>query len=114
MSSGTTAGGYVTTPPIGDLAPGAMTIALWVKMTSTPQWQRVLDYGDGPNRYFFLTTGEDGSFVRFAITTNGSLEEQRLTSTVRLTPSSWHHVAVVLDAGLPYRGTLYIDGAAAG
>ena len=83
-------------------------------MTSTPQWQRVLDYGDGPGRYFFLTTGETASFVRFAITKNGSPQEEGFTSTVRLSPGAWHHVAVVLESGLPYRGTLYIDGTAVG
>lgn len=114
VSSGPTSGGYVTTPPIGDLAPDAMTIALWVKMTSNPLWPRLLDCGDSTDRYFFLTPTENASFVRFAITVSGSRNEQGITSSVRLTPGSWHHVAVVLESGTPYRGTIFVDGAAAG
>jgi hypothetical protein len=114
VSGGTTSGGYVTTPAIGELAPQAATIALWVKMTSTAQWQRVFDYGENSDRYLFLTTGDESSFVRFAITSGGALAEERITSNVRLQAGSWHHVAVVLDAGKPYRGTLYLDGAVVG
>jgi len=114
VSGGTTSGGYVTTPPIGELAPQAATIALWVKMTSTPQWQRVFDYGEDAGRYFFLTTGDESSFVRFAITASGSTAEERITSNVRLAAGSWHHVAIVLESGIPYRGTLYLDGAVVG
>jgi hypothetical protein len=40
--------------------------------------------------------------------------EQQISSTARLSTGAWHHIAVVLDAGATYTGTLYIDGAVAG
>ena len=113
-NSGAMNGGFVTVPPIGQLAPDAMTVAVWVKMASTPPWQRVLDCGGGMDRYFFLTTGEANSFVRFAVTQSGPPGEQGITSNVRLTPGSWQHLAIVLESGLPYSATLYVNGVAAG
>ena len=113
-NSGAMNGGFVTVPPIGQLAPDAMTVAVWVKIASSPPWQRVLDCGGGMDRYFFLTTGEANSFVRFAVTQSGPPGEQGITSNVRLTPGSWHHLAIVLESGLPYSATLYVNGVAAG
>ena len=51
--------------------------------------------------------------MRFAITTTTNSGEQMITSAGALA-TGWHHIAVVLDVGATYTGTLYIDGAVAG
>jgi hypothetical protein len=65
----------------------------------------------------FLTTFQSmtaPNSVRFAITTTNNAAEQQISSTARLSTGAWHHIAVVLDAGATYTGTLYVDGAVAG
>ena len=62
----------------------------------------------------FLTTQEQtNGRVRFAITTTTNTAEQVITSAATLA-TGWHHIAVVLDVGATYTGTLYIDGTVAG
>ncbi len=123
-------GGYVTVPALQTLAPEALTIAVWVKLASTSyaqNWERVFDFGSGTTSaggYFYMTArAEDamvGIPVRFGISKVGrpgagaaNLSEQRLEGTTTLTANVWYHLAVVLPAGSPYTGTLYIDGAVA-
>lgn len=116
-------GGYVTTPAPASLAPGAMTIALWVKLaaaTSAQDWARIFDFGSGTGSnipYLYLTTRASdaaGTPPRFGMSLIGHVTtgEQRLEGTSALTANVWHHLAVVLPAGATYTGTLYIDGVA--
>ena len=65
----------------------------------------------------FLTTYQNQrtpNFVRFAISATNNAAEEQISSTARLSTGVWHHLAVVLDAGATYTGTLYIDGVVAG
>ncbi|MBC8132933.1 MAG: LamG domain-containing protein [Deltaproteobacteria bacterium] len=125
-----TNGGFVTVPSLHTLAPGAITIAVWVNLasvTATENWERVYDFGTGsvaPNNLInmYLTARAGDALpmtpVRFTITTTGHAvgAEQRLDGTTALT-TGWHHIVVVLPAsattGAAYTGTLYIDGVVA-
>ncbi len=113
----TTGGGYVTIPPLLDLAPGAVTLSAWVYPTVTRDWQRVFDFGVNNSINMFLTTSEGqdaNNYVRFAITLGGNAAEERINTTVALTLNTWYHLVVVLNAGSPYTGNLYINGTQAG
>ncbi len=112
-----TGGGFVVMPPLAELAPAAVTIATWVYATANRDWQRIFDFGSSTSINAFLTTsqGTDASnTIRFAITLGGNAMEQRIDTTTVLPLNSWHHLAVVLGAGSPYTGTLYLDGVAVG
>lgn len=115
------AGGYVTVPAPASLAPDAITVAVWVKLaaaTSSQNWERIFDFGSGTGTnapFFYLVARVSDSTntpVRFGISDVGhsSPDEERLESTSGLTARVWHHIAIVLPAGKPYTGTLYIDG----
>ncbi|MES1164614.1 MAG: LamG domain-containing protein, partial [Verrucomicrobiota bacterium] len=109
-------GGYVVLPSIYPLAPSAITLAAWVYEASDADWQRVFDIGTGMTVQMFLTTREKkdaNHYVRFVITTTGPTAEEAIQSTQAISLNAWHHLAVTLQAGSPYAGTLYIDGVAA-
>ena len=100
--------------PIGSLISELTncTFTIWVDFSNAGgNWQRIFDFGSGTGVNMFLTprTGNNGP-MRFAITIGGNAPgaEDQTTAPATL-PSSWHHVAVVID---PDNTThlLYIDG----
>jgi hypothetical protein len=103
-----TGGGFVTLPSLHDLAPAALTISVWVNVTTAQRWQRVVDIGTSTTSNLGITTQNASDAVRFIIRTGGV--EQPINSTVMLSLSKWHHIAVVLGEGSPYTGLLYVDG----
>jgi hypothetical protein len=119
----TSAGGYVTLPSPVSLAPGAITIAVWVKLaaaTSALNWERIFDFGNGTGSdapYLYMTARASGvsAPLRFGISNIGHSMPglQELEGTAGLTANVWHHIAIVLPAGATYTGVLYIDGAVA-
>jgi uncharacterized protein len=87
-----------------------VTIAVWVDVHTDQTWQRVFDFGSSTNVYMFFSPHAGGNNVaRFAITTSGNGNEQRLDAAAVLPVGTWTHVAIVLGAG---GGTLYLNGAA--
>jgi hypothetical protein len=100
--------GYVTLPP-GLLANACeATIATWVYVNSSQDWQRIFDFGSGTDVYMFLAQTNNVSHVlRFGITVSGNSAEQRLDGNEPLPTGSWIHVAVVLG---PNGGFLYVNG----
>jgi len=118
--SSSTVGAYVSAPASLNAmgAATAVTIACWVNITTDRQWGRVWDFNNSSTAgYMFLTTYQPTmtpNGVRFAITTTTNTAEQQINSTARLSTGAWHHLAVVLNAGTTYTGTLYVDGAVAG
>jgi hypothetical protein len=118
--SSSTNGAYVTVPASLNAlgATTAITIACWINVTTDRAWGRVFDFNNTSSTgYMFLTTYQNQktpNSVRFAISAAGTSGEEQISSTGRLTTAAWHHVAVVLDAGATYTGTLYVDGVAAG
>ena len=119
-STSNTNGGYVSIPASLNAmgATTTLTIACWVNITTDRAWGRIFDFNNtSTTGYMFLTTFQNvttPNSVRFAITTTTYSAEQQISSTGRLSTGAWHHIAVVLDAGATYTGTLYIDGAVAG
>jgi hypothetical protein len=88
-----------------------VTIALWVNVHTDNIWQRVFDFGSGTDFYMFLTPHAGGTTVaRFAISTSGYGNEQRLNAPAALALGAWTHVAIVLGSD---GGTLYVNGAVA-
>lgn len=82
-----------------------MTVSMWAKVgEGATAWQRLFDFGNGTDQYFFLTT-DNGSEMRVVMKNGGS--EQILSAPK---PSSgWHHFTVALSADAV---TLYQDGEA--
>lgn len=89
-------------------AGNASTFAAWVKWNGGAAWQRIFDFGNDTNNYFFLTPAADTGAMRFAITTGGPGGEQQINAPYALPVGSWVHVAVTLDGAA---GILYLDGA---
>jgi hypothetical protein len=124
---GTAGGGYVAVPASLQAmgASTAVTIACWVNWRTDQIWERVFDFGStgqyGPAYAFLSPHGvpagpaqgtSEGVF--FKISAQGQFYEQVIVSPSVLSLNAWHHVAVVLQSGSPYVGTLYVDGAAGG
>jgi hypothetical protein len=87
----------------------ARTLAAWVLWRGGEPGQRVLDFGAGTNRYFYLTpkAGANGC-LRFVITPDrGQSAEQVINAPAPLPVGAWTHVAVTLDG---QRGILYTNG----
>jgi hypothetical protein len=73
------------------------TFAVWVNVYNAGDtWSRIFDFGTGMNVNMWLTPYA-GRNTRFAITTGGSVAEDRVTAS-RGKSMGWHHVAVVIDA----------------
>lgn len=87
----------------------SFSITAWVKLTTSPIWNRVFDFGTGTNDYMFFTANS-GTTARFSITTGSGAGEQQ-TDAPALPTGTWEHVAVTLSAATC---TLYVQGAQAG
>jgi hypothetical protein len=121
-SNPNTNGPYLKAPPLQDLAPNALTIAVWVNLipaSNSQTFERVFDYGTGTQANSFLCLGtrapsNNVTPIAFVIapsgfSTNPSVAQALITPS-GLTSNAWHHLAVVLPAGAPYTGVLYLDG----
>lgn len=114
-------GAYVVMPAFDTLAPNAVTIAVWVNLaanTSAQNWERIWDFGDSSTapRWLNLTARSASSPYGpvFAMSASGhtTAEQERLVAPSLLTANVWHHIAIVLPAGTPFTGVMYIDGVA--
>jgi hypothetical protein len=85
------------------------TISVWVYLNSIGTWSRVFDFGSGTGVNMFLTPrhSSDSGTVRFAITTDGAWNEQRINGTSALPTGVWTHVAVTFSGNT---GILYVNG----
>jgi hypothetical protein len=98
---------YVSLPSGLLAGASAATVALWVRLDTIADWQRVFDFGSGTGTNMFLSPRSSGGTARFAITTGGSGGEQRINAPSALPAGAWTHVAVTLGGGL---GVLYVNG----
>jgi arabinan endo-1,5-alpha-L-arabinosidase len=90
-----------------DPVANASTFCAWVKWNGGQNWQRIFDFGDSTGSYLFLTPSANNGVMRFAITTSGNNNEQRIDAPAALPTNSWCHVAVTLDGST---GLLYLNG----
>lgn len=89
----------VPAPPLPTWAPGAaLTLSLWVKPAALAANTVILSRREAANAF---TLGLDNG-VPFV-----ELNKQRSTAGQPIAAGSWHHVAVVVEAGTL---TLYLDG----
>ena len=104
--------GYATLPSCLLADTCDVTIASWVYVNVSANWQRVFDFGKDTNVYMFLAaTNNLTSVVRFAITLGSMGGEQKMDGQAELPVKAWSHVAIVLgDSG----ATLYVNGSSVG
>ena len=89
---------------------GDYTVSAWVNPTADTTWSRLFDFGTGTTDYMFLTIN-DGTNVRFAITTSGPGGEQQINGTSVLPLNTWSLVTVTVSGTT---GTLYVNGTPVG
>jgi hypothetical protein len=120
--SSPTVGGFATLPasPQAMGATTEITIACWVNVRTERAFERVFDFSNSVSTGFIYLTTAQGvttpNSPRFTISPTDKTGEQNIdmTTPAVLSINTWHHIAVVLGAGTPYTGTLYIDKAVAG
>lgn len=100
-------GPHVTLPP---QAGEAQTISAWVRWNGGSAWQRVFDFGQDTERFFFLTPRTGGGRLQCAITAEASSYVHTVEAPV-LSIAKWTHLAVSLN-GL--EAVLYVDGKVVG
>ncbi|MDR6972031.1 LamG-like jellyroll fold domain-containing protein [Leifsonia shinshuensis] len=102
----TTAYATLPTGSVSGLS-GDYTVSAWVNPASNASWQRLFDIGSSSNASMFLTLN-DGTELRYAITTSGAGGEQRLNSSTKTLPLNQWSLVTVTVAGTT--GTLYVNG----
>jgi hypothetical protein len=109
--------GYVSLPTKVFAGLHDITIATWMYVSTSRDWQRVFDIGIDMGsasalasgaKYMNLVPKNAGSDLRFSITIDGYNGEESLHTSTPAT-GVWTHVAIVLDEAQGY-GWLYIDG----
>ena len=90
---------------------GDFSIALWAWWSTAATNTRVFDFGASDIAYLALIPRDSQGKLRFMVTGTTYFGEQSISATSALPTGRWVHLAVTL-AGT--RGTLYVDGAAAG
>jgi hypothetical protein len=114
-------GAYVVMPAFNTLAPNEVTLAVWVNLaanTSAQNWERIWDFGDSSTapRWMNLTARNGsspyGPVFNMSASGHATAVQERIVAPAPLTANVWHHVAVVLPAGTPFTGVMYIDGVA--
>jgi hypothetical protein len=85
----------------------AQTVSGWVYWSAGGSWQRVFDFGQNNNQFFFLTTADASNLIQCAITPNLSVYNQIIESPSPMPVNRWTHLAVVMDGR---QGILYVNG----
>jgi hypothetical protein len=88
-------------------AANAQTFAAVFKWNGGAAWQRVFDFGNGTNSYFFFTPLASTGYPRFTISDSGIGGEQHLDATNALPTNVWTQIAVTTFGS---QGILYING----
>ncbi len=107
--------GYASIANSGLSGATEMTIAAWVYLNTSSNWQRVWDFGtSSTSAYMFVaTTNNLTNVVRFTISLNGNTSgaEQIVDGKSPLSTGTWTHVAAVLGST---GAVLYVDGVQVG
>jgi arabinan endo-1,5-alpha-L-arabinosidase len=99
-------GQYASLPPGAGIA---QTVSAWVKWRGGAPWQRIFDFGQDTDRWFFLTPQDGDGKLQCAISTGPSSYPHVLQASAALPTNVWTHVAVTMDG---QQGILYVDGQA--
>lgn len=89
----------------------SMTIATWVRCgSSSSNWQRIFDFGNGTDSYMFLTPS-NGSEMRFVMKNGG---DEEILSAPKLSTNKYYHIALTIsyDNNGTTTAILYVDGEA--
>ena len=81
----------------------------WVRWGGGSSWQRLFDFGQNPNCFFYLTPSDASQLPQCAITPNLAVYNQVIESPLPMPVNQWTHVAVVMDGR---QGILYLNGSA--
>src|SRR5665213_808736 len=99
------AGQYVSFPAgIGSL----LTFDGWVKWRGGAMWQRIFDFGQDTQHFFFLSPYTSDGNMQCAITGQASNYTQVIEAP-ELPVNTWTHIAVAMDGR---QGILYVNGQA--
>jgi len=90
-------------------AGNAQTVSGWVKWSGGNAWQRIFDFGENTNNYFFLTAADNTGYPQCAITADAPVYTQVIESPIALQANQWVPFAVVMNGR---EGILYVNGAA--
>ncbi|MCM1504428.1 MAG: RICIN domain-containing protein [Muribaculum sp.] len=80
-----------------------MTLTAWVRWNGGSAWQRIFDFGNGENEYFFLTPS-NGSKMRLVQKDGGA---EQMIETDKLPVGEWTHIAVTIGDDAV---RLYVNG----
>ena len=82
-----------------------LTVAMWINLRNSDNWQRLFDFGNDSEHYMFLTNGNSyTNKMRFAIKNGG---DELTLDCPKLATFQWKHVAVTIGAD---KTTIYVDG----
>ncbi|MEU2614380.1 beta-L-arabinofuranosidase domain-containing protein [Micromonospora sp. NPDC007271] len=92
-----------------------VTIAVWLKLATSQSNAKIFNFGTGSSAYLSLSPWASASTgPRFAITTSGSGNEQRVDGANNSVPvGEWAHVAVTISTA-DSTGRLYVNGVQVG
>lgn len=82
-----------------------LTVSMWVYWTTSANWQRLFDFGNGTDQYLFLTPSNGNGVMRFAIKNGG--DEQVVDCDAKLTMNRWKYVTLTIGKD---ETIIYIDG----
>jgi arabinan endo-1,5-alpha-L-arabinosidase len=99
-------GQYVLLPPG---AGTSQTISGWVDWEGGNEWERIFDFGQNDQDYFFLTPKDSSGLVQCSITTDVGIYNQEIESISPFPVNQWTLVSVVMDGR---EGILYLNGSA--
>jgi autotransporter-associated beta strand protein len=97
---------YVSLPVGVSNSSSAITVDTWVKWTGGNAWQRIFDFGNGTSSYMYLTPDSAAGTMRFAITIDGTSEEEDVDAA-ELPIGQWENLALTLGG---QTATLYLNG----
>jgi len=86
---------------------GAQTVSGWIKWNGGGNWQRVFDFGQNNNRFFFFTPANGTAFPECTITADNATYSARIDSPVVIPTNQWTHFAVTMNGR---EGILYLNG----
>lgn len=96
---------YITLPYGINSTLSDFTFACWIKPITIDTWARIFDFGNGENKYMFMSVSDHDGKPRFGIKNGG--EEETVISSSGLNKLQWNHLVVSKKDSVV---TIYING----